>query len=123
MRQQRLENAALQPQPKFEVIKRHYRHGVFGRSKTDCPVEIECMGGWKAAYEAMMKEGGCFIEHVLWDRMRQLLPSFWQLGGATCKCVAALACLDAPLRPAPRNAFCNALKGSSGMHVAGMDLF
>lgn len=58
MKQQGLEGVVDQPQPKFEVIKRHYRHGVYGRSKRDAPVEIECMGAWKAAYEGIRREGG-----------------------------------------------------------------
>jgi ribosome modulation factor len=57
MTQQGLEGVVERPQPRFGLIKRHYRHGITGKSRNGCPLEIECMGGWRAAYDAMRKEG------------------------------------------------------------------
>ncbi|GAB4815034.1 hypothetical protein N2152v2_002080 [Parachlorella kessleri] len=57
MRQQGLEGVSEKPQPHFHVIKRHYTHGIYGRSRNDCPVEVECMGQWKAAYNGIRRDG------------------------------------------------------------------
>lgn len=46
------------PQPKFETIKRHHRHGnVCFSTSRDCLVEVECLGRWPQAYKAIVAEG------------------------------------------------------------------
>lgn len=47
-----------------QLIKQHYRHAIVGRSKMDLPVEVEAMGGWKDAYEALRREGESSIQYI-----------------------------------------------------------
>lgn len=61
--QQGLEGLVSQPQPKFNIIKKHYHHGVYTWSKKkDCILEIEKMGLWPQAYPLIKAEGATDAE-------------------------------------------------------------
>jgi len=61
--QQGLEGLVSQPQPKFNIIKKHYHHGVYTWSKKkDCLLEIEKMGLWPQAYPLIKAEGATDAE-------------------------------------------------------------
>ena len=56
-----------QPQPKFEAIKRHYRHGIFAMSrKSQCLVWVERDGEWRKAWEGMKGEGEWVVRGGGW---------------------------------------------------------
>lgn len=78
------------PQPKFEIIKRHHRHGnVCLSASRDCLVELECLGRWPQAYKAIVGEG-----EGAW------LPPAWRPppGACTARGAVGLRCLTrAPL--------------------------
>ncbi len=69
MTENRLTDILTRPQPAFTVMKRHYPHGFPGWStKKDCLVELECMGMWPQAYDAIAAEGvseQAMLEHLL----------------------------------------------------------
>jgi len=69
MTENRLANIIHHPQPAFTAMKKHYPHGFPGWSrKKDCLVELECMGLWPRAYDAIAAEGiseQAMLEHLL----------------------------------------------------------
>ncbi|KAL4539619.1 hypothetical protein Ndes2437B_g02017 [Nannochloris sp. 'desiccata'] len=69
MTENRLTDIIRRPQPAFTVMKKHYPHGFPGWSKKkDCLVELECMGQWPRAYDAIAAEGiseQAMLEHLL----------------------------------------------------------
>jgi hypothetical protein len=69
MTENRLTNILVRPQPAFKVMKKYYPHGFPGWStKKDCLVELECMGQWPQAYDAIAAEGiseQAMLEHLL----------------------------------------------------------
>ena len=47
------------PQPRFEIIKAHYPQVFYAWSSTsDCVLEVERTGQWRAAFEALRAQGG-----------------------------------------------------------------
>ena len=73
MTENRLTDVLHRPQPVFSTMKRHYPHAFLGWStQKDCLVELECMGRWPRAYDAIATEGvseQAMLEHLLFTYM------------------------------------------------------